>query len=112
MTVANPFFSPFHRKKAARHAEYHVIIQRSDFPARRPTAWYPTRIVVNELTFAQHIHQVSQPIMNTFRVARAAVRARPAALRAVAQRRTYAEAVPDKVEFPSVKPLPLWSREA
>ncbi|KAG6015747.1 hypothetical protein E4U43_004865 [Claviceps pusilla] len=37
--------------------------------------------------------------MNTFRVARAAVRARPAALRAVVQRRTYAEAVPDKIKL-------------
>lgn len=40
--------------------------------------------------------------MNTFRVARAAVRARPSALRAIAQRRTYAEAVPDKVGFQTV----------
>ena len=36
--------------------------------------------------------------MNSFRVAsRAALRARPSALRVPAQRRTYAEAVPDKV---------------
>ncbi|KAK4083964.1 hypothetical protein Purlil1_10597 [Purpureocillium lilacinum] len=34
--------------------------------------------------------------MNSLRIARAAIRARPAAMRAVAQRRTYAEAVPDK----------------
>jgi hypothetical protein len=39
--------------------------------------------------------------MNTFRVAsRAALRARPSALRVPAQRRTYAEAIPDKVSCP------------
>ncbi|KAL2213348.1 epsilon subunit of F1F0-ATP synthase N-terminal domain-containing protein [Sarocladium strictum] len=38
--------------------------------------------------------------MNTFRVAsRAALRARPSALRVPAQRRTYAEAVPDKIKL-------------
>ncbi|EXV03911.1 ATP synthase, Delta/Epsilon chain [Metarhizium robertsii] len=37
--------------------------------------------------------------MNSLRLARAAVRARPAAFRAVAQRRTYAEAVPDKIKL-------------
>ncbi|KAJ4141563.1 delta subunit of the central stalk of mitochondrial F1F0 ATP synthase, atp16 [Fusarium equiseti] len=34
--------------------------------------------------------------MNSFRIARAALRARPAAVRVPLQRRTYAEAVPDK----------------
>ncbi|OBR14390.1 ATP synthase subunit delta [Colletotrichum higginsianum IMI 349063] len=34
--------------------------------------------------------------MNSFRFARAALRARPAAIRAPLQRRTYADAVPDK----------------
>ncbi|KAI1052359.1 hypothetical protein LB507_007743 [Fusarium sp. FIESC RH6] len=34
--------------------------------------------------------------MNSFRIARAALRARPAAIRVPLQRRTYAEAVPDK----------------
>ncbi|KND87926.1 ATP synthase subunit delta, mitochondrial [Tolypocladium ophioglossoides CBS 100239] len=38
--------------------------------------------------------------MNSLRLARAAVRARPAAMRVVAQRRTYAEAVPDKARSP------------
>lgn len=38
--------------------------------------------------------------MNSFRVARAALRARPSALRVPMQRRTYAEAVPDKVGSP------------
>ncbi|GJN69121.1 epsilon subunit of F1F0-ATP synthase N-terminal [Purpureocillium lilacinum] len=37
--------------------------------------------------------------MNSLRIARAAIRARPAAMRAVAQRRTYAEAVPDKIKL-------------
>ncbi|PNY23255.1 ATPase, F1 complex, delta/epsilon subunit [Tolypocladium capitatum] len=37
--------------------------------------------------------------MNSLRLARAAVRARPAAMRVVAQRRTYAEAVPDKIKL-------------
>ncbi|KAG5947211.1 hypothetical protein E4U60_000048 [Claviceps pazoutovae] len=38
--------------------------------------------------------------MNTLRIARAAIRARPSsALRAAAQRRTYAEAVPDKIKL-------------
>ncbi|KAF4501452.1 ATP synthase subunit delta, mitochondrial [Fusarium agapanthi] len=41
----------------------------------------------------------SQPIMNSFRVARAALRARPSAIRVPLQRRTYAEAVPDKARF-------------
>ncbi|KAL3964837.1 hypothetical protein ACCO45_001841 [Purpureocillium lilacinum] len=39
--------------------------------------------------------------MNSLRIARAAIRARPAAMRAVAQRRTYAEAVPDKSIYKS-----------
>ncbi|GAO13178.1 hypothetical protein UVI_02025330 [Ustilaginoidea virens] len=39
--------------------------------------------------------------MNSLRIARAAVRARPAAIRAAAQRRTYAEAVPDKSIYKS-----------
>ncbi|KAM4057125.1 ATP synthase, delta/Epsilon chain, beta-sandwich domain-containing protein [Hirsutella rhossiliensis] len=37
--------------------------------------------------------------MNSLHVARAALRARPAAMRAFAQRRTYAEAVPDKIKL-------------
>jgi F-type H+-transporting ATPase subunit delta len=37
--------------------------------------------------------------MNTLRVARAALRARPVALRVPLQRRTYAEAVSDKVSI-------------
>ncbi|RBQ76793.1 hypothetical protein FVER14953_20070 [Fusarium verticillioides] len=37
--------------------------------------------------------------MNSFRVARAALRARPSAIRVPLQRRTYAEAVPDKARF-------------
>ncbi|CAI4217955.1 unnamed protein product [Parascedosporium putredinis] len=44
--------------------------------------------------------------MNSFRFARAALRARPAALRVPVQRRTYAEAVSDKARIPS-KPGPL-----
>lgn len=35
--------------------------------------------------------------MNSFRLARAAVRARPSVMRMAAQRRGYADAVPDKV---------------
>lgn len=38
--------------------------------------------------------------MNSFRIARAALRARPAAVRVPLQRRTYAEAVPDKARPP------------
>ncbi|KAF6527146.1 hypothetical protein HZS61_010190 [Fusarium oxysporum f. sp. conglutinans] len=41
----------------------------------------------------------TQPIMNSFRVARAALRARPSAIRVPLQRRTYAEAVPDKIKL-------------
>ncbi|CCF37276.1 ATP synthase subunit delta [Colletotrichum higginsianum] len=37
--------------------------------------------------------------MNSFRFARAALRARPAAIRAPLQRRTYADAVPDKIKL-------------
>ncbi|KAF3024307.1 delta subunit of the central stalk of mitochondrial F1F0 ATP synthase, atp16 [Neopestalotiopsis sp. 37M] len=37
--------------------------------------------------------------MNSFRVARAALRARPAAFRAPLQRRTYADAAPDKIKL-------------
>jgi F-type H+-transporting ATPase subunit delta len=37
--------------------------------------------------------------MNSFRFARAAIRARPSTLRAPLQRRTYAEAVPDKIKL-------------
>ncbi|UZP43774.1 hypothetical protein NXS19_011586 [Fusarium pseudograminearum] len=37
--------------------------------------------------------------MNSFRIARAALRARPAAVRVPLQRRTYAEAVPDKIKL-------------
>ncbi|KYK60212.1 ATPase, F1 complex, delta/epsilon subunit [Drechmeria coniospora] len=37
--------------------------------------------------------------MNSVRLARAVIRARPAAMRVVAQRRTYAEAVPDKIKL-------------
>ncbi|KAI9902490.1 hypothetical protein N3K66_001842 [Trichothecium roseum] len=37
--------------------------------------------------------------MNSFRFARAAIRARPAALRVPVQRRTYAEAVSDKIKL-------------
>ncbi|KAK6078560.1 ATP synthase delta mitochondrial [Seiridium cupressi] len=37
--------------------------------------------------------------MNTFRVARAALRARPAAFRVPLQRRTYADAAPDKIKL-------------
>lgn len=38
--------------------------------------------------------------MNSLRIARAALRARPAALRAPLQRRTYADAAPDKASIP------------
>ncbi|KAM7204056.1 putative atp synthase [Naviculisporaceae sp. PSN 640] len=37
--------------------------------------------------------------MNSLRIARAALRARPAAIRSVQQRRTYAEAVADKLKL-------------
>ncbi|KAK8124668.1 ATP synthase subunit delta- mitochondrial [Apiospora kogelbergensis] len=37
--------------------------------------------------------------MNSLRIARAALRARPAALRAPLQRRTYADAAPDKIKL-------------
>ncbi|WYZ40755.1 hypothetical protein EsH8_IV_001096 [Colletotrichum jinshuiense] len=37
--------------------------------------------------------------MNSLRLARAALRARPAAIRAPLQRRTYADAVPDKIKL-------------
>ncbi|KAH7374774.1 ATP synthase subunit delta [Plectosphaerella cucumerina] len=37
--------------------------------------------------------------MNSLRLARAALRARPAVLRAPLQRRTYADAVPDKIKL-------------
>lgn len=49
--------------------------------------------------------QQHPPIMNSFRFARAAIRARPAALKAPAQRRTYAEAIPDKASPPARRPL-------
>ncbi|PHH60694.1 hypothetical protein CDD81_1346 [Ophiocordyceps australis] len=42
--------------------------------------------------------------MNSLCVARAALRARPAAMRIVAQRRTYAEAVPDKIKLSMTLP--------
>ena len=44
--------------------------------------------------------------MNSFRFARAALRARPAAMRVPAQRRTYAEAVPDKASCLDPSPVP------
>ena len=37
--------------------------------------------------------------MNSIRVARAALRARPTALRAPLQRRTYADVAPDKIQL-------------
>ncbi|KAG7102216.1 ATP synthase subunit delta like protein [Verticillium longisporum] len=37
--------------------------------------------------------------MNSLRIARAALRARPAAIRVPLQRRTYADAVPDKIKL-------------
>lgn len=37
--------------------------------------------------------------MNSLRIARAAIRARPVAMRMAAQRRGYAEAIPDKVRL-------------
>ncbi|KAJ2980518.1 hypothetical protein NQ176_g2590 [Zarea fungicola] len=37
--------------------------------------------------------------MNSFRIARAAIRARPVAMRMIAQRRGYAEAIPDKIKL-------------
>ncbi|KAK1765796.1 putative atp synthase [Phialemonium atrogriseum] len=37
--------------------------------------------------------------MNSFRIARAALRARPAAIRVPLQRRGYAEAIPDKIKL-------------
>ena len=40
--------------------------------------------------------------MNSLRIARAALRARPAAIRAPLQRRGYAEAVSDKVRPPAL----------
>jgi hypothetical protein len=48
--------------------------------------------------------------MNSFRFARAALRARPAAMRVPVQRRTYAEALPDKastgpIDVPSSQEL-------
>ncbi|TQW00050.1 hypothetical protein IF1G_02264 [Cordyceps javanica] len=43
--------------------------------------------------------------MNSLRIARAAIRARPVAMRMVVQRRGYAEAIPDKVRMPH-PPLP------
>lgn len=45
--------------------------------------------------------------MNSFRFARAALRARPAAMRVPVQRRTYAEAVPDKASRPVQACVPL-----
>lgn len=37
--------------------------------------------------------------MNSLRIARAAIRARPVVMRTAAQRRGYAEAIPDKVRL-------------
>lgn len=43
--------------------------------------------------------------MNSLRVARAALRARPTAMRVAIQRRGYAEAVPDKVRMLQIMSL-------
>lgn len=48
--------------------------------------------------------------MNSFRIARAAIRARPAMMRVAAQRRTYAEAVPDKVRCRDLRLLECKAR--
>jgi hypothetical protein len=49
--------------------------------------------------------------MNSFRFARAAIRARPAALRVPVQRRTYAEAVPDKIKLSLSLPHQVRNRQ-
>lgn len=85
------------------------------FPQPKHSLVSRRRIVANDLIRA-HVQATSQSppqfIMNSLRLARAAVRARPAAFRAVAQRRTYAEAVPDKVQFESPSPSNPRAREA
>ncbi|CAG1963520.1 unnamed protein product, partial [Fusarium graminearum] len=48
----------------------------------------------------QQPHPPAQPIMNSFRIARAALRARPAAVRVPLQRRTYAEAIKLSLALP------------
>ena len=54
----------------------------------------------NDSGLADALHSLRpQTTMNSLRIARAALRARPAALRAPLQRRGYAEAVSDKVRF-------------
>jgi len=47
--------------------------------------------------------------MNSFRIARAALRARPAAVRVPLQRRTYAEAVPDKARPETPDPATVFN---
>jgi hypothetical protein len=52
--------------------------------------------VLLSLASKHSIQLTDQPMMNSLRFARTALRARPAALRVPLQRRSYAEAVPDK----------------
>lgn len=86
-----------------------------DFPrdgkSSRPLAesrWRRTERFLTDLTCSSssNTRQLpAQPIMNSLRLARAALRARPAVLRAPLQRRTYADAVPDKASKPA-PPIP------
>lgn len=59
-----------------------------------------TRPELLRLLEAVHINWFTIAIMNSLRIARAALRARPAAFRAPLQRRGYAEAVNDKASRP------------
>jgi hypothetical protein len=71
----------------------------ADFPASRATGRSPAKIVPAPFDQAYRHQPPQSPsllTMNSFRFARAALRARPAAMRVPVQRRTYAEALPDK----------------
>lgn len=65
---------------------------------------------VSEAAPSSDIPQLTSPvIMNSLRVARAALRVRPTALRAPLQRRTYADAAPDKASTHSLPGRPCAS---
>ena len=83
--------------------------QKQFSSSRRDTGWrlseFELSIPVDDLTSCCHFASIANAIiMNSLRIARVAFRARPAAIRVPLQRRTYAEAVPDKARWPNLAP--------
>lgn len=85
------------------HKHYSAELVRT-IPAKRIGSAAKSALTTNDSGLADALHSLRpQTTMNSLRIARAALRARPAALRVPVQRRGYAEAVSDKVCCPACR---------